>query len=245
MIVSWLVLGHRATRRTAVATVPQAPIVVEPVTEVRPVRKVLAIGAHPDDIEFGCAATLSRYKAAGYSTRAVVMTRGETGRGAERARGGQRQNEARDAAAIIKLDSVEFHKFPDGQLSAHNHAVRQTIEAEVQRLKPDIVLTHTPLDRHMDHRQVFEASNEACRHVPTLLCYENPNTPAEFRPNVFIDASPYIEQKLAALGCHFSQSDKPYFSPDLIRSIARVRGNQAQLRFAEGFFAIRVQSEAL
>jgi LmbE family N-acetylglucosaminyl deacetylase len=87
---------------------------------------------------------------------------------------------------------------------------------------------------------VFLATMEAARRVPTILCYENPNTPPDFQPNCYIDVSLYLEYKIKALKCHASQTaSRPYLEEDVVHSLARVRGRQARLRAAEAFEAVR------
>jgi len=217
-------------------------------TAERPANKrtVLAIGAHPDDVELGCGAALLRYRAAGYAIRAIVLSNGENGmRQSPGARSTTRRVEAMKAGKVMRLDSLSVFDFPDTRLFSRRDQVKRAIEEEILRCQPEIIFTHTASDLHFDHRMVHNATIEASRHVPTVLCYENPNTPATFRPNFFIDVSPYISRKIDALRCHVSQTRKPYFQPELIRSIARMRGNQAHVRFAEGFEAIRVRSGAV
>ena len=211
------------------------------------VRKtVLAVGAHPDDVELGCGAALLRYRAAGYEVRAIVLSSGENGMRERQGRSpSRRRREAMRAGARLHLHSLRVLDFPDTRLFARREQIKRVIEEEILHAQPDIIFTHCFSDLHFDHRMVHSATIEASRHVPTVLCYENPNTPASFRPNVFIDVSPYLGRKIAALKCHASQARKSYFRPELIRSIARMRGNQAHVRFAEGFEAVRVRSGAM
>lgn len=207
-------------------------------------RVVLAIGAHPDDIEFGCGAALRRYREAGYRTHGLILSCGEAG--LDRVAGeGTRVQEAKRGARVMKLESLTVLNFPDTQLQSRREDLKRAIEECMRLLSPDAVLTHNRHDLHGDHRTVFAATIEAGRHVPNVLCYENPNTPAHFKPNFFVDVSRYLDAKIAALNCHASQRRKPYFSPHLVRSMARVRGNQGLVEFAEGFEAIRMQSGSL
>lgn len=147
-------------------------------------------------------------------------------------------------ARVMKLDSLAVLNFPDTQLKSRREDLKQAVEEAMRRLKPEVVLTHNRHDLHGDHRAVFAVTLEASRHVPNVLCYENPNTPPRFKPNFFVDVSRYLDAKIEALNCHATQRQKPYFSPHLVRSLARVRGNQGRVLFAEGFEAIRVRSDA-
>lgn len=114
------------------------------------------------------------------------------------------------------------------------------IEECTRQLHPDLIFTHNRHDLHRDHRTVYQATMEAARRVPTVLCYENPNTPPSFQPNYFVEVSLYLEHKIKALKCHASQQiSRPYMAEDLVHGLARVRGGQARLRAAEAFEAIR------
>ncbi len=204
---------------------------------------VLAIGAHPDDIEFGCGATLLRYRELGCRTHGLVLTSGEQGHpGADAAQ--QRAREAQASANVLALASLEQRHFPDTHLAEHREALRATIEEVIGRLQPDIIFTHTPKDVHSDHRAVFEATREAARGAHTILCYENPNTPASFSPDYFVDVSEYLDDKIAALARHKSQAGKPYADPAVVRHSAGFRGTQARVAYAEAFEAIRVLEKA-
>lgn len=204
----------------------------------RRAQTVLAIGAHPDDLEFGCGATLLRLREQGSRTHALILTSGERGNG-EGAEANPRVQEAHAGAKVLALDSVEMLAFPDTQLREHKDAIRAAIEERVKALKPDIVFTHNSHDAHTDHRTVHEATREGVRGPCTILCYENPNTPPAFTPNFFMDVEGYLDDKIAALGRHKSQLDKPYARPEVIRASAAFRGNQARVEFAEGFEVVR------
>lgn len=212
----------------------------------RPQRQktVLAIGAHPDDIEFGCGAALMRLREEGATTYGLILTGGERGHN-ESAASQVRTEEARAAARVIALSDLAFHDFPDTNLHGHKEAIRLAIEAALARWQPDIIFTHNGHDVHTDHRTVFEATREAARGAYTILCYENPNTPPAFNPGYFIDVSDYLEDKIAALARHKTQMGKPYADPAVIRATAGFRGNQARVPFAEGFEVVRILEKAL
>lgn len=211
----------------------------------RPQRQktVLAIGAHPDDIEFGCGATLLRLREEGATTYGLVLTIGERGH-SESAASQVRIEEARAAASVIALSDIAFHNFPDTNLHEHKEAIRIAIEEALARWQPDIIFTHNGHDVHTDHRTVFDATLEAARGACTILCYENPNTPPAFNPVYFIDVSGYIEDKIAALAHHKTQMGKIYADSAVVRATASFRGNQVRVPFAEGFEAVRVLEKA-
>lgn len=210
----------------------------------RPSREhvVLAIGAHPDDIEFGCGATLLRYREEGCRTYGLVLSAGELGNASGWV--SERIQEARRSARVLALTELFVLEFPDTRLHARKEEIRKAIEEKIRELRPDIIFTHNPIDVHTDHKTAFEATREAARGACTLLSYENPNTPPEFNPNYYVDIDGYLEDKIAALSLHKSQRGKGYTDPEVVRASASFRGNQARIRFAEAFEAVRVLEES-
>lgn len=211
----------------------------------RPQRKktILTIGAHPDDIEFGCGATILRLREEGGTTYGLVLSVGE--RGHETDTREVRIDEARTAARVMGLSDIEFHNFPDTNLHEHKEEIRVVIEKALVRWRPDIIFTHNGHDVHTDHRTVFDATREAARGAYTILCYENPNTPPSFHPGYFFDVGGYIEDKVKALECHKTQMGKAYAASTVVRAMAGFRGTQARVEYAEGFEAMRVLEKAL
>ena len=200
---------------------------------------VLAIGAHPDDIEFGCGASLLRLREEGCDTYGLILTAGLAGF-ASNEDPDLRLQEARASAKRLALNEVFIHDFPDTNLAEHKDRIKQVIEDTVKQLKPDIIFTHNDHDVHSDHRTVHDATREAARGAYTILSYENPNTPPSFKPNYFLDVGGYINDKISALAKHKSQADKTYTAPDVVRSNAGFRGSQAKVQYAEAFECIRV-----
>ena len=139
---------------------PQAPGPIE--SRDRPVpRVVLAIGAHPDDIEFGCGATLAKWADAGCTIHHLVCTDGSKGTwdttadlGALVARRETEQREAARRLAGDRAGEVVFLRYVDGELTSDLDA-RRRVAFEIRRLRPDVVLGHDPWKRyrlHPDHR---------------------------------------------------------------------------------------------
>jgi|GEM_PF-50699 LmbE family N-acetylglucosaminyl deacetylase/tetratricopeptide (TPR) repeat protein len=198
---------------------------------------VLAIGAHPDDLEFGCGGTLLRFREEGHQVIGMVLSRGESGK----CRGNceDRVIEAKNGAKILNLNHLFLYNFPDTRFASHQKEIQQAIEKLIERFRPTIILTHTPVDLHGDHQVVFEATKEAARGPQSVLMYENPNTPSHFTPDFFVDISGTLDEKIAALKKHKTQSIKEYIKPEVIRSMARFRGRQARIGYAEAFKVLK------
>ncbi|HSM92197.1 MAG TPA: tetratricopeptide repeat protein [Anaeromyxobacteraceae bacterium] len=191
---------------------------------------VLAIGAHPDDIELGTAGFLMKLKDSGARVYGLTLTRGEKGGDP-----GRRPREAERATGFIGLDGYRILDFPDTGLGERIPALRAAIEERIREVGATLVLTHTDVDVHGDHRAVHAATREAARGVPTVLCYEDVSTSKEFDPNYFVDITGYIEDHLKAVAFHRSQEHRTYMDPEVVRGRAAHRGMQIGASFAMAF----------
>lgn len=199
-------------------------------------RCVLALGAHPDDLELGCGATLAKLAAAGVEVRAMVFTAGHRGAG----EGFDRTEETRTALASLGVTTVVQHAFTDTRLHQSLNEIIAAIEEEVARCRPDRVYTMFDADRHQDHRTLYEASAVACRKVPQILGYETPSSYPNFLPTVFEPVEPFLERKVAALKLHASQEHRLYMDEEKVRAAAHFRGAQVDLAPCEGFIAYKM-----
>lgn len=196
---------------------------------------VLGIGAHPDDLELGCAGTLAAHVARGDRVVMLVVTNGTAGPGEVE----QREHEARCAAEVIGADLV-FGNLPDGSVSNHELALVHLIERTCREHAIDVVYTHGQKDSHQDHRAIALASTGACRAVQRVLCYDSPSS-IGFTPSVFVDITATLDKKLEALRQHASQVDHSAMaSVQLVRTQAGYRGFQARCEAAEGFEPLRL-----
>ncbi len=192
---------------------------------------VLMVGAHPDDIELGCAGFILKLKASGAQVHGLTLTRGERGTDRPEAR----PEESARAARFLGLDGHEVLDLPDSGLQDRVGEVKAAIEVRVKELRPTVVLTHSDADVHGDHRAVHAATREAARGVPTVLCYEDVSTTERFQPNLFVDISHYLDDHLRACALHATQAHRPYMDPQVIRGRAAHRGLQVGARYALAF----------
>jgi len=196
---------------------------------------VLAIGAHPDDIELGTAGFLIKLKDSGARVYGLTLTRGELGGDPDR-----RPREAERATSFIGLDGYWVLDFPDTRLGESVPAMRAAIEEKIREIDATLVLTHSDVDVHGDHRAVNLATREAARAVPTVLCYEDVSTSKDFDPNYFVDITGYVDDHLRAVSFHRSQSGRTYMDPEVIRGRAAHRGMQIGRSFAMAFRTLNV-----
>jgi LmbE family N-acetylglucosaminyl deacetylase len=191
--------------------------------------KVLAVGAHPDDIELGCGATLMAHRARGDEVALLVLTSGERGPQAHSSRVAEQQ----EAAQILGA-TLYWGDFEDGAVPFGRPCI-DLVERVLRETGAEMLYTHVPRDTHQDHRAAAEAALAAARCTSRILMYETPSTRG-FSPTLFTDAAPYLEGKLSALRAHMSQVLKNRLVDlEAVEAQARYRGFQARLRHAEAF----------
>jgi LmbE family N-acetylglucosaminyl deacetylase len=208
--------------------------------------QVLAVGAHPDDIECYCAGLLAKYAARGDRVCAVVCTNGELGSvtlpPAELS--ALREQESRAAAELYGAE-LRWLGEPDGQLWV-TAATRATLAGVFAEWEPDVVLTHHLEDYHPDHRACSELVTGACgaRRTPSgagpLLLYMDTSAAVGFLPDAYVDITDTMETKVAALACHRSQVEwlAAHDEVDLLawlRATNRARGHECGVEYAEGY----------
>ncbi len=231
--------------------------------------RVLAVGAHPDDLEILAAGTLARFVAEGHDVTMCHVASGNRGSfhltAAETA--AARLAEARAAAAVIGAthDTLEV---PDCEVNAADPVQRRDAVDLVRRHRPDLVITHAPNDYMGDHNEVsrllfdasffasvplLETAEEATAAVPALFYMDTVNG-LGFLPSEYVDITSTIETKTQMLSAHASQLDwlREHDGVDVVadmRTAAAYRGLQSGVPFAEGFTAcltsLRVRTSRL
>jgi LmbE family N-acetylglucosaminyl deacetylase len=221
-----------------------------PRTDLPPPARALAIGAHPDDVEFGCGATLAKWAAAGATVTLLVLTDGSKGtwhRDADLAElVATRRREQQEAAAVLGLAAVECLDLADGELGS-GLAERARVCEAIRRLRPDVVLGHDPWKRyrlHPDHRHAGWLTLDGAVAARDHHFFPEQRLPAHRPDRILLfeaeevdhiePVDRHVDTKIRALLCHRSQW------PSTMRIDARARDGEAQL---EGFVG-RVRAEA-
>lgn len=220
--------------------------------ENAPALDILAIAAHPDDIEQTCGGALLKMAEAGYITGALDLTAGEMG---TRGNPELRMKEARDAASLLRLSFRENLQMPDARLE-NNIALRMTLMGIIRRLRPKVVILPYWEARHPDHYAAstlgFEASFLAGirkmddlsePHRPFKIVYAS--LYANVTPSFVVDITPYFERRMQSLFAYESQYGAQAEGGDLfpakeeihdrMRSIARFYGNLIGVKYGEPY----------
>jgi LmbE family N-acetylglucosaminyl deacetylase/ActR/RegA family two-component response regulator len=197
-------------------------------------QSILAVGAHPDDVEIGVGGMLSAHHARGDRITIVTLTNG--------ARGGSstvRQDEARAAASLVGAQ-LHLADLEDTRIPVSDPTM-STIQNVIAEVDPDVVYVHSLNDLHQDHRAAHQATMVAARKVPTVGCYQSPSATVDFRPNRFAVIDDHVDDKLKLLACFGSQTSqqRDYLEPDLVVATARYWSRYGGGRFAEALEVIR------
>jgi LmbE family N-acetylglucosaminyl deacetylase len=195
--------------------------------------KILAIGAHPDDIELGCGGTVSAACAAGANVVAIFLTKGEQSGNAE-----SRCQESAKALKLLGVQEMHFGDFIDANIPSSHKAI-DFLESFCNNGEIETILTHSVNDSHQDHRAVGWLSLSAFRNVPRILAYESPRVTSSFSPTYFVDISNFVDRKWSALKCHESQKAKRYLAYESMINLASFRGSQVNVHAAEAFEVVR------
>ncbi len=218
-------------------------------------KKVLVVAAHTDDEAIGCGGTIARYVAEGNNVQVVFMADGITSRpGASEQDLQQRQAAADKAQAILGYQKAHYLGLPDNRLdSVPLLDVVQPLEKIIRDIGPEVVYTHHSGDLNVDHRITHQAVLTACRPIPGSSIREiygfevvsstewNTCGVNTFAPQVFVDISDLLENKLAALDAYRVEiRTYPHSrSLDNIKALALHRGCAVGLKAAEAYMMLR------
>lgn len=223
--------------------------------------RLLVVAAHPDDETLGCGGSIARFCDAGAAVRVVCLAEGTSVRFSRAERQGaaaakalaEREANARTALGLLGVPVAE--QFFDHRTCCELDTLPQTdlvtaIERHLRDFRPTRLFTHAAADTNVDHRMVHWAALTAARPLwpglTEIAAFEIPsstdwNPTAPFAPTMFIDIAGTWQRKLAAATAYAAEMPPPPHSRSLVNleALARVRGAQAGVTFAEGFQLIR------
>ena len=195
-------------------------------------RTVLAVGAHPDDMELGCAGTLALHSMRGDRVYLLVLTNGEASGDAV-----VRGTECRESAKILGACDLFMGDLPDTKVTDGKETI-DVIENILDKVKPDIIYAPSSKDTHQDHRNAGYAVLSACRRCRIILLYEGASTQRDFNPQVFVDIKDTFQKKLEATKAFGSQVENHGMYSKAMKAVeglAKFRGYQAGVDVAEAF----------
>ena len=203
-------------------------------------KRILAVGAHPDDVELGCSGTLLRMMQEGAQVDIVVCRDDNAPKPSVWRDRETMQKEYQKAESLfgLKFNILKNPITEDGRpVFEHNSTTVKMLDDIVQSAKYDLVITHSSGDHHQDHQNTFSVVNSALRRYQGEFWlmeggpYSNKNQ--QFKPNVFVDITEQIDKKIELVSCYDS-----YFSDTLlhnIKGLAAYRGQMLNAKYAEAF----------
>lgn len=222
--------------------------------------KVLAIGAHPDDIEISCSGTLAKCVKRGDEVYACHLSDGDLGHVEimPKELGKIRVEEAKRAGSVGGVNVI-WGGFHDLDIYADNREARDKVAELIRSIRPDFIITHNPTDYMSDHtatsKLVFDAAFAATiPHYPSKypepagvvpIYYMEASSGMDFVPDLFVDITDEMEIKEKMFSCHESQIVwlKDHDNVDYvekIRIVAQYRGFQCGAKYAESFRVCKV-----
>ncbi|MBN2396655.1 MAG: PIG-L family deacetylase [Candidatus Atribacteria bacterium] len=201
-------------------------------------KKILCIGAHPDDIEIGCGGVIKKYTELGAEVYFLIGTLG----GEVILNGNnwdtieqQRKDESFKSAKLLGAIDVIYLELKDTFIRHDGETVRK-VENYINQICPDTIFTHTKDDNHQDHKNLaLSVISASRRQKVNILHYESPSTAQTFFPKVYADITETIDDKIKAIHVFETQMEKVYVNPEVIRGLAQYRGFNSNYRLAEAF----------
>ena len=171
--------------------------------------RILALGAHPDDLEIFAYGALAAWAAMGADLVLAIATDGAKG-GATPGPALARRRAEETTAALAPLGLPRFLGFADGALRA-DAALEGALAALIAETAPDLVLTHAPNDYHADHRALSAAALQAANFAVPVLFMDTLNGTG-FQPTHWVDVTAHWPAKEAAIRAHDSQSPERFIA---------------------------------
>ena len=202
-------------------------------------KKVLFIGAHPDDIELGCGAlTANLSKSANITCVTLSDNQKNSLLGNLVA-----EHHASMALLGIKKENVIFGSFETRRFIEQRQEILEFLISTKKEFQPDVVFVHTQSDLHQDHNVVTKEALRAFRGI-SVFGYDVIRSSQGFSPSFFAEVTELdVNQKIASLAAYKTYADKYYFSPELTKAILIRNGALCERKYAEGFDILRIVGE--
>ena len=223
--------------------------------------RYLILGAHPDDEVLGCGGSMAKWASVGHEVHVLIMAEGATSRDKKRNRATSQKElshlaqSAKKAAKILGVQSLKLLDYPDNRMDSVDLLdVVKTVRAQIERVKPETVVTHHSGDLNIDHRITHQAVVTACRpqpgesvrrllafEVPSSTEWQPPDSGPVFQPNWFEDVSITLDRKLQALEIYTKEMCPWPHSRSFkaVEHLSRWRGSSVGCEAAEAFVLMR------
>lgn len=192
---------------------------------------VLVIGAHPDDIEVGCGASLCKWVKNGVNVVAVVMT----------CENDIRRKEQENSFKVLGIDKYHIGHFIDGKMPHDKESV-SFIDNLIKQHNINTIITHSEFDAHQDHHNTMKSAMSSGRLINNFLHFDTVpfrriNYQELSKPTVYSNVNDFIQCKIKSIKCHESQLSRfPIDWEEKLISEANYKGNFVNTRYAESFY---------
>jgi LmbE family N-acetylglucosaminyl deacetylase len=218
--------------------------------------KIIAIGAHIDDIEIACGGTLAKAADRGHLVKMIVLSKSAYAHYDGQVRRDEKTavDEGKKAASILGIEDLEVGDFPTKDIP-NDSGVVEFLNSRLDEFQPDLILTHWPFDTHKSHQNTSLATVAAARYHNSIIMFE-PFPPGgrsymAFRPQLYVDITEFIDRKLDALKAHESEYNKygKHKWLEAIKARARFRGfdlisrADSEEKYAESFEIVRLSND--
>lgn len=202
--------------------------------------RVLILAPHTDDGEFGCGGSIARFLEMGHEVFYIAFSAAEASLPPDVPSDTLRR-EVREALKVMEVpeSNLVILNYPVREFPQHRQDILQDMINFGKEIRPSMVMMPSTHDTHQDHQVVAAEGFRAFKKI-TLLGYELPWNNLSFTTNVFVRLEErHLQKKIAAISCYSSQQGRSYASGDFLRSLAKIRGTQIGLEFAESFETLR------
>lgn len=194
-------------------------------------KRMLLVGAHPDDIEIGCGGTIAKYRSRISSIKSIIFSpclEDPLNKGI--------LEEYKKSMKMLGVIEALNYNYPRNLLENHIQEVRDLLHGLKQSFSPEVIFCPSLNDLHQDHRAVASACQTIFRDSATVLSYEVMRSTVNFTPNLYVSLSQDdMAFKLKILKNYRTQARRFYFTPEIVGSIAIYRGCQVMVLYAEAF----------
>lgn len=205
-------------------------------------KRVLCVGAHPDDLELGSAGSIIKDNTQSSTVQQYVVTFSNCE--ADSGLSFTAKELIADMKNSMKVvgipwENVSMLDFPNTRLPEYTYKIRTALEQLRDTYQPNIIYFPSEHDLHQDHVAIAHACMRAFRRGEELRCYEGGSTTSRFNPNLYINIEEQMDKKIEALMCYSTQLSRRNYHEMHWRAKALLRGNSVGLEYAEAFEILR------